>query len=325
MATRLIEIECKSLLNRVDAPTMGFCWSVNPYRGCSHACVYCYARRYHEYLDLGPGKDFEQQIFVKVNAVEVLRRELSRRSWSRELVAVGTAVDPYQPAEGRYRLTRGILEALADYRTPASVVTKNSMILRDLDVLQHLARGPGVTVAFSITTLNNAIARRIEPDTPPPLQRLRVMQRLVEAGVKAGVLVAPVLPGLTDDAHSLNAVIRAARDHGASFVSAGVLRLQGSVKDVYRDFIEQEVPWLLPLYRRLYPGAYAPRAYQDQIMRRIQQLKARHGFARGQRFAPPEAAEKPGPTSTRPRPVVPPLQLALFAPEADAGKTAAGA
>src|SRR5690606_28423129 len=199
------------------------------------------------------------------NAVEVLRRELARKSWNREPLAVGTAVDPYQPAEGRYRLTRGILEALADFDTPASVVTKNSMILRDLDVLQHLARGPGVTVAFSITTLNNAIARRIEPDTPPPLQRLRVMQRLVEAGVKAGVLVAPVLPGLTDDAHSLNAVIRAARDHGASFVSAGVLSLQGSVKDVYRDFIEQEVPWLLPLYERLYPAASAPRPYQARI------------------------------------------------------------
>ncbi|MFS8665253.1 MAG: radical SAM protein [Limnochordales bacterium] len=304
--TRLIEIQCKSLLNRVDAPSMGFCWSVNPYRGCAHACVYCYARRYHEYLELGPGKDFEQQILVKVNAVEVLRRELARRSWNRELVAIGTAVDPYQPAEGRYRLTRGILEALADYATPASVVTKNSMILRDLDVLQRLAQGPGVTVAFSITTLNAAVARRIEPDTPPPLQRLRVMQRLVEAGVRAGVLIAPILPGLTDDAHSLNAVIRAARDHGASFVSAGVLRLQGSVKEVYRQFLEEEVPWLLPLYERLYPAAYAPRAYQDRILRRVQQLKHRHGFRSREGTAPRRTAGHDPQGAA-------PVQLTLFA------------
>jgi len=278
--TRLIEIQCKSLLNRVDAPSMGFCWSVNPYRGCAHACVYCYARRYHEYFDLGAGKDFEQQIFVKVNAVEVLRRELSRRTWKRELVAVGTAVDPYQPAEGRYRLTRGILEALADYGTPCSIVTKNSMILRDLDVLQRLARGPGVTVAFSITTLEPVLVKRVEPDTPPPLQRLRVMEQLVRAGIRAGVLLAPVLPGLTDDVRSMDAVIRAARDHGAAFVSAGVLRLQGSVKDVYQEFLQQEVPWLLPMYQRLYPAANAPRAYQNRIMRQVEQLKARHGFKR---------------------------------------------
>ncbi|OUM99729.1 MAG: hypothetical protein BAA04_09010 [Firmicutes bacterium ZCTH02-B6] len=296
---KLIEIECKSLLNRVDTPYMSFGWSVNPYRGCVHACVYCYARRYHEYLALGPGHDFEQQIFVKVNAVEVLRRELARKSWNREAVAVGTAVDPYQPAEGRYRLTRGILEALADYDTPCSIVTKNSMILRDLDVLQRLARGPGVSVAFSITTLNSALAKRIEPDTPPPQQRLRVMRQLVQAGVRAGVLLAPILPGLTDDTHSLEAVIRAAREHGAAFVSAAVLRLQGSVKDVYKDFLIREVPWLLPLYERLYPAAYAPRAYQDRILGRVQQLKRRHGFARSEPFV-----------YTRPQAA--PEQLSLF-------------
>lgn len=278
---------------------MSFGWSVNPYRGCVHACVYCYARRYHEYLALGPGHDFEQQIFVKVNAVEVLRRELARKSWNREAVAVGTAVDPYQPAEGRYRLTRGILEALADYDTPCSIVTKNSMILRDLDVLQRLARGPGVTVAFSITTLNSALAKRIEPDTPPPQQRLRVMRQLVQAGVRTGVLLAPILPGLTDDTHSLEAVIRAAREHGAAFVSAAVLRLQGSVKDVYKDFLIREVPWLLPLYEKLYPAAYAPRAYQDRILGRVQQLKRRHGFARSEPFV-----------YTRPQ--APPKQLSLF-------------
>ncbi len=309
---RLIEMECKSLLNRVETPYMSFGWSVNPYRGCAHACVYCYARRYHEYLDLGPGKDFEQQIFVKVNAVEVLRRELARKSWTRDSVAVGTAVDPYQPAEGRYRLTRGILEALADYHTPCSIVTKNSMILRDVDVLQRLARGPGVTVAFSVTTLNNALVKRIEPDTPPPLQRLRVMQHLVNAGIKAGVLLAPILPGLTDDTRSLSEVMRAARDHGAAFVSAAVLRLQGSVKDVYEDFLRQEVPWLAPLYEQLYPAAYARQGYQDRIMRKVKQLKARYGFNR------PAATLAPAPART-------PTQLSLFAPSEIARRPAVGA
>lgn len=298
---KLVEIRCKSLLNRVNAPGMSFGWSINPYRGCAHACVYCYARRYHEYLELGPGEDFEQIVFVKVNAVEVLRRELSRRSWRRDEVAIGTAVDPYQPAEGRYRLTRGILEALADYETPCSIVTKNSMILRDLDVLERLSRGPGVSVSFSVTTVDPSLARRLEPDTPPPKRRLEVMRRLAEAGVRAGVLLAPVLPGITDDRRSLEAVIRAAAEHGAAFVHAAVLRLQGSVKDVYREFLADEVPGLLPLYERLYPAAYAPWSYQERILDEVARIKARYGFPRPVRKR-----------SAGPAPPPAPVQLALF-------------
>lgn len=275
----IIEMQCKSMLNRVNVSYLPFGWSVNPYRGCVHACVYCYARRYHdEYLELDPGPGFDRQVFVKVNAVEVLRRELARKSWQRERVAIGTAVDAYQPAEGKYRVTRGILQAFADFDTPCSLMTKNTMVVRDMDVLRDLARGPGVKIGFSITTVDPALARRIEPDTPPPHKRLRVMERLAAAGVPVGVLMAPILPGLNDDEASLRAVVRAAAEHGATFLTTGVLRLQGSVKSVYGSFLRADSPELLPLYRRMYPGAYAPRQYQDRIYARIAELKERYGF-----------------------------------------------
>ena len=178
----IIEIECKSVLNRVVSQKMPFKWSVNPYRGCEHKCVYCYARRYHTFFDLNPGADFENKIFVKVNAPQVLRRELSRKSWQREHVAIGTAVDPYQPVEGKYRLTRAILKALLDYWTPCSIITKNTMLLRDIDLLSELWPRAGLKVLLSITTLDKALAQRLEPDTPPPEKRLEALSRLMEAG-----------------------------------------------------------------------------------------------------------------------------------------------
>lgn len=280
----IIEIECKSMLNRVNVSWLPFDWSVNPYRGCFHGCVYCYARRYHEeYLEIDPGAGFDRQVFVKRNAVEVLRRELARKSWRRERVAIGTAVDAYQPAEGKYRVTRRILEAFADYETPCSLMTKNTMIVRDIDVLGDLARGPGVKIGFSITTLDPALARRIEPDTPPPHKRLRVLERLAAAGVPVGVLMAPILPGLNDDDESLEAVVRAAAEHGATFLTTAVLRLQGSVKSVYGRFLRADSPELLPLYRSMYAGAYAPRAYQERLYAKVAELKARYGFTDGTR------------------------------------------
>lgn len=278
-AVKVVEMQSKSLLNRVHGSYLPFRWSVNPYRGCVHACVYCYARRYHEYLDMDPGAGFERQVFVKVNAVAVLRRELARPGWRRENVAIGTAVDAYQPVEGKYRLTRGILEAFADFHTPCNLMTKNTMVVRDVDVLRALAQGPGVKVGFSVTTLDPELARRIEPDTPPPHQRLKALERLAAAGIHAGVLLAPVLPGLNDDDASLRAVVRAAADHGARFLTSGVLRLQDGVRSVYGDFLRRDAPGLLPLYRRLYPGSYAPRGYQDRIYARIAELKELYGFA----------------------------------------------
>jgi hypothetical protein len=167
---------------------MAFAWSINPYKGCVHGCHYCFARRYHSFIDLDVGDDFTGIILVRVNAPEVLRRELAKRSWKREMVALGTATDPYQPIEGKYRLTRGILEALRDFRTPVSIITKGSMVVRDIDVLADLQQRAGCTVSFSTTTLDEDTWRRLEPGTPPPLQRLRAMQRLAEAGVNAGVI-----------------------------------------------------------------------------------------------------------------------------------------
>lgn len=285
---QVVEIQCKSLLNRVVSQRMPFRWSINPYRGCEHKCVYCYARRYHTFLDLDPGSDFENKIFVKVNAPEVLRRELARPGWQREKVAIGTAVDPYQPVEGKYRLTRQILEVLLDAATPCSVVTKNTMVQRDVDLLQELARGPGCTVSLSLTTLDEDLARRLEPGTPAPRRRLETVGRLARRGIEAGVMIAPVLPGLTDGP-GLERLVDEAFSHGARFVHWGVLRLDEGVKDVYLDFIRSEAPRLLPLYGRMYPGAYAPAEYVWRIDARMGgKLRAKGGFPEGEE--PPRTA-----------------------------------
>jgi len=303
MAVQVREIRCKSVLNRVQSTYMPFKWSVNPYRGCSHACVYCYARRYHEYLELGPGRDFETQILVKTNAPEVLRSELSKSSWRREWVAVGTAVDPYQPVEGRYKITRGILEALCDYETPASIVTKNTMILRDTDLLERLTARAGCRVYFSVTTIDDRLARKIEPDTPPPLRRLEAMRELAARGIEAGVLVAPVLPGITDDEESLRRVALAAAAHGARHLSGAPLRLQGSVRNVYLSFLEESFPKLRRLYDDLYRSDYAPRRYRERIAAVLHEMSKVIEFTawigEGDQTSRPHNRPSPGATAAR--------------------------
>ena len=268
---RYEEVECKSVLNRVKG--MGFKWSINPYKGCVHGCHYCYARRYHAFIDLNPSEDFTGLILVRANAPEVLRRELARRSWKRETVALGTATDPYQPIEGRYRITRGILEALRDYRTPVSIVTKGTMIVRDLDVLVDLAGRAGASVCMSIATLDRETWRRLEPGTAPPWQRLRAVRKLSEAGVEAGVLIAPIVPGITDTSDHLRELVKAAADHGARFVGSRVLALQGSVKDHFLGFMREEYPGLLSEYRRLFPGANADRDYASATVGYVDGLR----------------------------------------------------
>jgi DNA repair photolyase len=284
MATRYVETQAKSVLNHVRG--MGFGWSANPYRGCVHGCHYCFARRYHAYLDLGVGEDFTGVILVKVNAVAVLRAELARPRWRRELVAVGTATDPYQPIEGRYRLTRGLLEALADARTPASVVTKGPMVIRDVDVLAAVRDRGGVSVCVSLTTLDHDLWRRLEPGTAPPHQRLRAVATLAAAGIPVGVLLAPIVPGLTDHAN-LEAVVRAAAEHGANFVGSGVLHLEPGVREHFDGFLRAEAPDLIPLYRRLYPGTRAPAGVEQSLGATVDDLRARYGLAA--RPVPPPA------------------------------------
>ncbi len=286
-----VEVQVKSVLNQVQG--MPFRWSINPYRGCQTACLYCYARVTHWYLDQDGVSDWSSRIFVKVNAPQVLRRELARSAWHHEQVHIGTATDPYQPAEGAYRITRQILEALRDSRTPAAVVTKSTMIVRDRDVLRQLAEGPGAFVFFTITTLDPALAREIEPHAPPPQRRLEAMRALVDAGIPTGVLLAPVLPGLTDDEAHLAAVVAAAKEYGASALSTNTLYLGDVTRQAFFGYLEHKRPELVPEYERLYRGKYAPRATQQRIEEVVAALKARAGFAAPRRTPRPADAPKP--------------------------------
>src|SRR5262245_25869774 len=219
-AARYQEITCRSALNPVKG--MPFNWTLNPYRGCTHACHYCFARRYQTQFELGPDDHFSSVIFVKVNLVEVLKRELDKPTWTREQVAVGTATDPYQPIEGHYKLTRRALQALSVGRTPVGLVTKGPMVVRDADVLLDLAKSASCTVYLSVPSVDEDAWRALEPGTAHPLQRLRAVRELRKAGVSAGVLMAPIVPGFTTHPAKLEATVKAIADHGAAFVGANV-------------------------------------------------------------------------------------------------------
>lgn len=271
------EMPCKTVINRVH--NMPFQWSINPYRGCRHACVYCYARPTHEYLGLNGGAEFQEVIFAKVNAPQVVRHELARRSWRGESVVIGTATDPYQQAESRYRLTRGILEAFRDARNPLSITTKSPMVLRDLDVLADLARDTEVTVHFTVTTMDETIWRQIEPTTALPRKRLEAMRALREHGIRSGVFLSPVLPGLTDDDEHLEAVVSAAAEYGADFLRSEVLRLGPGISEYYLPFLEETRPDLMDRYQRLYTRNSAPGGYVGSIQDRIAMLKRKYDLA----------------------------------------------
>jgi DNA repair photolyase len=268
-------VEARSALNRVEG--MPFRWSLNPYRGCPHDCVYCYARATHAYYDLGPA-DFARVLFVKTNLPERLGEELRRPSWRRETVAIGTATDPYQPVEGTFRITRRCLEVCSTFRTPVSLVTKGTLVLRDLDVLRDLTERAGATVCFSVPTVDREIWRRTEPGTPPPAQRLKVMERLVAANIRAGVLMAPLLPGLSADPGHIQEAVRAAADHGARFVGADLLHLDPGIRGYYDAFLDREYPELKAGYRRLYGGKYAPKPYQLTVERRVREARDLVGY-----------------------------------------------
>ena len=272
------EVACKTALNRVHG--MPFKWSLNPYSGCSHSCEYCYARAYYVRAEHGTGDDdFQTRVLVKANFPEVLRRELARPSWRGEQVALGTATDAYQPAEGRFRITRRVLEALRDFANPLGMVTKSPLVLRDLDVLAELAGVANVRVFFTVTTVDRELWRTLEPGTANPLKRLHVMSRLVEAGVPAGVLLAPILPGITDSVASIDAVASVAREHGAMFFGGGALRLAPVVKEHYLGFVGETFPHLLPRYERAYVGTNAPREYLSKLDARVDRIRAHYGFA----------------------------------------------
>jgi DNA repair photolyase len=292
------EIRCKTALNRVQG--MPFNWSLNPYRGCAHGCHYCYARASHTYYGMNADDDFETKILVKVNFAEVLREELRRPSWKGEQVALGTVTDCYQPAEGRYRITRQVIEALLAHRNPIGMVTKSPMVLRDRDVLVELAATAKVRICFTITTVDLALWRKLEPGTANPLKRLHVMRLLNEAGVPAGVILAPILPGITDSVESIEAVVAAAAEHRAAFFTSTALRLMPHVKEHYLGFVAASFPALMPRYERAYPRVYAPREYLTKLDERVGRISARYGFdddAMRKRYASP-AAETSDPDMT---------------------------
>jgi DNA repair photolyase len=272
------EVTCRSALNPVKG--MPFDWTLNPYRGCTHGCHYCFARRYHTQFELDSSDEFSSVILVKTNFVEVLRKELDRPSWTREYVAFGTATDPYQPIEGHYKLTRRALEALADARTPIGLITKGPMAVRDKDVLSDLSKRAGCTVYMSVPTVDEDAWRILEPGTAHPLQRLRAVRELNEAGVTAGVLMAPIVPGFSSHPSKLEATVKAVADHGAAFMGANVLFLKEGTRIHFMGFLEKNYPQLWAKYERLYTGAYAPKPYSKQVHAIVKLLQEKYEVRR---------------------------------------------
>ncbi|MDJ0459380.1 Rv2578c family radical SAM protein [Arthrobacter sp. NQ7] len=281
------EVTAKSVLNRVPTGSkMPFEWTVNPYRGCSHACVYCFARKSHTYLDFDAGMDFDSQVVVKVNAAEVLRKELAKPSWTRQQVALGTNTDPYQRAEGRYRLMPGIIAALAESGTPLSILTKGTLLARDIPLLKSAATQVPVGLGISLAMTNEALSEAIEPGTPGPRARLKLVSRLREAGLPCGVMAMPILPWLSDSDEALDALFGSLAAAGATGVSAGALYLKPGTREWFMKWIAAHHPDLAGKYRRLYgTGSYATKEYRTWLAGRVRYFKARHGFSHSSGFS----------------------------------------
>jgi DNA repair photolyase len=270
------EEPCRSALNRVRG--MPFDWTLNPYMGCVHRCTFCYVRGFEQRADRPADDRYGTSIRVKVNIAEVLRCELARRSFRETTVAIGAATDPYQPAEGRYRLTRACLETLAAAAVPFSIITRSPLIVRDADVLAEASRRTDVSVTFSVPTLDDRVWRTTEPGTAPPRQRLRALSRLVEAGVRASVGMAPILPGLSDRPEQLAEVVRAARAAGAHGVWANILYLKPGTREHFLAHLAEDWPELLPEYERLYAGrSFVARAATSPTLEEVRRLARLHG------------------------------------------------
>jgi DNA repair photolyase len=283
---------CRSALNRVRG--MPFNWSLNPYMGCVHRCTFCYVRAFEKRADRPSGEAYGTSIRVKSNIGEVLRQELARASWQRESIAIGAATDPYQPAEGRFRLTRACLETLASAANPFGLITRGPMIVRDADVLAEAARRAEVSVTFSVPTLDVEVWRRTEPGTAPPRQRLRALTRLVEAGIRTSVGMAPILPGLSDRPEQLAEVVRAARGAGACGIWANLLYLRAGTREHFLESLARDWPELLPEYEQLYASrAYLRNEDAKPVREAVRELAARHGIRdrRKTPLAPPPEAQ----------------------------------
>jgi len=306
MGINFHEVRARSALNHVPGGRYGFDWTINPFRGCSHACTYCFARRTHSYLDLGPGRDFEREIVVKVNVPELLRAELARPSWRRELVALGTNTDPYQWVESRYRMMPEILAALEAAETPVSILTKSPLVMRDVEILQRMSEKLPVSVNLSVPTLDEDAWRATEPHTPSPAARLDAVAELRRRGIDSGVLIAPLMPGINDDPDQVRPIVERARKAGATFLGSAALHLRGEVKDVFFAWLEAKRPDLLPRYEALYSN----RAYMRPEQRK-HATRAVKGWGRGRASRPTSSGSERSP----PAPPSPPqvtAQPSLF-------------
>ncbi|MBV9212372.1 MAG: radical SAM protein [Actinobacteria bacterium] len=269
MDVRFHEVQARSAINKVpDRSRMPFRWTINPYRGCHHACTYCFARPTHTYLDMNARRDFEREIVVKVNAPELVRRELARPSWKGEHVAMGTNTDPYQWVEGRYRLMPGIWEAMRDFANPCSILTKSPLLLRDRQLLEQVNARAAVTASFSVPTLDEKTWRATEPHTPHPRARLEAVAELNRIGIPTGILIAPLMPGVNDSPEQVERIVQIATDAGAVSIGGIALHLRGEVRDIFFDWLRESRPDLIPMYERLYArGAYAPKEVQERMRR----------------------------------------------------------
>jgi DNA repair photolyase len=269
------EVTAKSVLNKVAAGSrMPFEWTVNPYRGCSHACVYCFARKSHTYLDFDAGLDFDSQVVVKINAAEVLRKELAKPSWGHHHVALGTNTDPYQRAEGRYQLMPGIISALADSGTPLSILTKGTLLARDIPLLKHAAAQVPVGIGISLAMTDEQLSEAIEPGTPGPRARLKLVSRLRDAGLPCGVMAMPILPWLSDSDEALDSLFGSLAAAGATGVTAGALYLKPGTREWFMQWI-------------------ASKEYRQWLAGRIRYFKSRHGFSGSQGFSHRDLAQDP--------------------------------
>jgi DNA repair photolyase len=296
------EVLCKSALNRIPrAAALPFQYTVNAYRGCSHACRYCFARPTHEYLDMDCGNDFDTQVVVKTNVVDVLRRELARKSWCRETVALGTNTDPYQRAEGRYALMPGIIGALAASGTPVSILTKGTLLRRDLPLIADAAERVPISLAVSLAVGDAELHKQVEPGTPSPQARLGLVAAIRDAGMDCHVMVAPVLPYLTDSVEHLDGLLRQIAAAGAGGVTVFGLHLRGSTRGWFMSWLARTHPQLVAPYRELYRrGAYLPQSYRDELRAKAEPLIAKYRLAGGQHrlrtAPPPQAVEAVQPT-----------------------------
>jgi DNA repair photolyase len=303
---RFYEVQAKSVLNRVpERSPMPFRWTINPYRGCSHACNFCFARPTHTYLGFDAGQDFEREIVVKVNAPEVLRAELARRSWKREHVALGTNTDPYQWVEGRYKLMEGIWEALRDAANPCSVLTKSPLLLRDLKLMLEIAERASFSACLSIPTLDERAWRETEPHTPSPRARLEAVAELNRVGIPTGVLIAPLMPGINDAPHQVEPLLEMAVEAGATNIAGTALHLRGEVRDVFFDWLRTHRPDLEARYEELYRrGANMPQGERERLAR-----MARRGGSPGT-FWRDRYSERAAPRDEQPEPAG--VQQSLF-------------